>query len=229
MMESKIPIRKRFVPRGITLLYEDRDILVIDKSAGLLSVKARYESELTAHNLLTQYIRKGNSRATAELFVVHRLDRETSGLLMFAKSLATRETLAAQWTRVEKKYLALVHGTMNPKNGLIESFLADDEDYVVRPVQDPQQGKLARTRYQVIRESNNQSLLEIDLLTGKKNQIRVHLSEQGHPVVGDTKYGPPAKGREGRLCLHAWKLKFQHPFTREAMSFEAVIPPCFNL
>ena len=228
MMKSKIPIRKRFVPNGITLLYEDRDILVIDKSAGLLSVKARYESELTAHNLLTQYIRKGNSRATAELFVVHRLDRETSGLLMFAKSLAIRETLASQWTRVEKKYLALVHGTMNPKNGLIESYLADDEDYVVRTVQDPQEGKLARTRYQVIRESNNQSLLEIDLLTGKKNQIRVHLSEKGHPIVGDAKYGAQGNSK-GRLCLHAWKLKFQHPFTHEALNFEAVIPPCFNV
>lgn len=225
MIKSKIKIRTKYVPAGIKILYEDRDIIVIDKSAGLLSVKANYEAEKTAHHLLTNYVRKGNPKARIELFVVHRLDRDTSGVLIFAKTLAIREKFAKQWKNVEKKYLALVYGNLTEKSGIIESYLVEGDDYKMRSVKNPQEGKLARTKYKVIKESKHYSLLEIKLLTGKKNQIRVHLSDKGHPIVGDAKYKKKAKGR---LALHAWSIRFKHPFNNKEMTFETKIPEYFS-
>ncbi len=229
MIKSKIKIRTRYVPAGIKILYEDRDIIVIDKSSGLLSVKANYEREKTAYHLLTNYIRKGYAKTKIRLFVVHRLDRETSGVMVFAKSFEIREKFAAQWTKVEKKYLALVHGKLTEKTDIIESYLSDGEDYKVRSVENPEDGDLARTKYKVIKEAKNTSLLEIELLTGKKNQIRVHLSEKGYPIVGDTKYGRENISKvKVRLALHALSIKFKHPFTNEEMKFETVVPGCFS-
>ena len=216
MIQSKIKIRTRFVPKGMKILYEDRDIIVIDKNSGLLSVETDNEKEKTAHNLLTNYVRKGNPKARIKLFVVHRLDRDTSGVLIFAKSMEIRERFADQWKDVEKKYITLVHGHLKEKSGIFESYLADGDDYIVRSVKNPQDGKFARTKYQVIKETEQYSLLEIDLLTGKKNQIRVHLSENNHPIVGDKKYGSKTKGR---LALHALSIKFKHPFNNEEMKF----------
>ena len=225
MVKSKIKIRTKYVPPGIQILYEDRDIIVIDKRSGLLSVKANYEAEKTAHRLLTTYVRKGNPKSTINLFVVHRLDRGTSGVLIFAKSYKIREKFAAQWEQVEKKYLAVVHGTLAEKSGIIESYLAEGDDYKMRSVANPRDGDLARTQYRVINASKKYSLLEIRLLTGKKNQIRVHLSEKGHPIVGDKKYAKEAKGR---LALHAWSIRFNHPFTNEAMTVETKMPDYFS-
>ena len=225
MIKSKIKIRTKYVPAGINILYEDRDIIVIDKSSGLLSVKTNYESEKTAHHLLTNYVRKGNPKARIKLFVVHRLDRDTSGVMIFAKSLDIREKFAAQWKNVEKKYIALVYGNLTEKNGIIESYLAEGDDYKMQSVKNPREGKFARTKYKVIKESKNYSLLEIDLLTGKKNQIRVHLSDSGHPIVGDKKYSENTKGR---LALHAFSIKFKHPFNNEEITFETAIPEYFT-
>ncbi|MCP3875610.1 MAG: RNA pseudouridine synthase [Desulfobacteraceae bacterium] len=225
MIKSKIKIRSKYVPEGIKILYEDRDIIVIDKSSGLLSVKATYEKEKTAHQLLINYVRKGNPKARANLFVVHRLDRETSGVMVFTKSHKLREKFAAQWKEVEKKYLAVVHGKLAEKSGVIESYLAEKDDYIMQSVKTPEEGKLARTRYRVIKESKDYSLLEIDLLTGKKNQIRVHMSERGHPILGDLKYN---KNPHGRLALHALSIKFKHPFNNEEMVFETKIPDYFS-
>jgi tRNA pseudouridine32 synthase/23S rRNA pseudouridine746 synthase/23S rRNA pseudouridine1911/1915/1917 synthase len=225
MIKSKIKIRTKYVPAGIKILYEDRDIIVIDKSSGLLSVKANYEAEHTAHHLLTGYVRKGNPKAKINLFVVHRLDRDTSGVLIFAKSYAIREKFAEQWENVEKKYLAVVYGHLAEKSGIIESYLAEGEDYKMQSVKNPKDGDFARTKYKVIKASKNYSLLEIQLLTGKKNQIRVHLSENGHPIVGDKKYKKDAKGR---LALHALSIRFKHPFNDEEMTFETEIPEYFS-
>jgi RluA family pseudouridine synthase len=227
MIESKIKIRTRYVPVGIKILYEDRDIIVIDKSSGLLSVKANYETQKTAQSLLINYLRKGYSKSRINLFAVHRLDRETSGVLIFAKSYEIREKFASQWKNVKKKYLALVHGNMKEKSGLIESYLKEDDDYKVSSVEKSSEAKLARTKYKVIKEAKYYSLLEIDLLTGRKNQIRVHLSEHGHPIVGDIKYGRTRNIKE-RLCLHAWSIKFKHPFNNEEMEFVTKIPDCFT-
>lgn len=224
MIKSKIKIRTKYVPAGIKILYEDRDIIVIDKSSGLLSVKTNYEAEKTAHQLLTNYVRKGNPKAKVKLFVVHRLDRETSGVLIFAKSLEIREKFAKQWKNVEKKYMAIVYGNLTEKSGILASYLAEADDYKVRSVKNPQDGRLARTQYKVIDASKNYSLLEIDLLTGKKNQIRVQFSDIGHPIVGDKKYRANAKGR---LALHAFSIKFKHPFNNQEMTFKTKIPEYF--
>jgi len=226
MIKSKIKIRTRYMPEGLKILYDDRDIIIIDKSAGLLSVKSNYEKEKTAHFLLTNYIKKGNPRIKESLFAVHRLDRETSGILIFAKSYAIREKFVEQWTTVEKKYLALVHGTLKEKSGIIESYLAEGKDYRVRRVENASEGKLARTKYKVVKEFKKSTLLEIELLTGKKNQIRVQFSEKGHPLIGDSKYGNSIKGR---LALHAWSIKFKHPHSDEEMYFETKIPDCFMI
>ena len=222
--KSKIKIRTKYVPAGIKILYEDRDIIVIDKRSGLLSVKANYEAEKTAHHLLTNYVRKGNPKSKIKLFVVHRLDRDTSGVLIFAKSYSIREKFTAQWEQVEKKYVAVVHGTLAEKSGILESFLAEGDDYKMRSVENPKDGVFARTQYKVIKASKNYSLLEIQLLTGKKNQIRVHLSDKGHPIVGDKKY---SKGAKGRLALHALSIRFKHPFTNQEMTFETKMPDYF--
>jgi len=224
-MESKIKIRKKFVPAGMNILYEDKDIVVIEKHSGLLSVDTTHENEKTALGLLTNYVRKGNAKAKLTLYAVHRLDRETSGLLIFAKSKEVREKFVEQWKDVEKIYLALASGIFKEKTGSFESYLAEDENFKVKSVKEPSEGKHAITQYKVIKESSRCSLLEVNLLTGRKNQIRVHLAEHGHPIIGDSKYGKKSKGRMG---LHAWKITFLHPFSRKEMKFETEIPTIFK-
>lgn len=219
-------IRNRYVPKGMQLLYEDRDIIVINKSSGLLSVETETEHDKTAHALLTNYVRKGNSKAKINLFAVHRLDRDTSGVLIFAKSREIREKFADQWKDVDKRYITLIHGHLKEKSGIIESYLADNENYKVRSVRNPEDGKFARTKYKVLRECEEFSLLEIDLLTGKKNQIRVHFSEKGHPIYGDKKYGAPVKRR---LALHALSIRFKHPFSNQEMFFRTEQPDFVRL
>ena len=224
-MIKPVPYRHR--PQGLTILYEDRDIIVIDKSAGLLTTKAPYEKQKTAQQILTNYVRKGNSKSTAQVFAVHRLDRETSGVLVFAKSYKAMEILKKGWKDTTKKYLAVVHGILPEKSGTITSYLTENEDYEVSSVTDPEKGELARTKFRVIKEAKRFSLLEIELLTGKKNQIRVHLSEHGHPVVNDDKYGRKGKAR-GRLALHSQYLSFKHPFSSKRLAFEAKTPEFFD-
>ncbi|MBA4416998.1 MAG: RNA pseudouridine synthase [Syntrophus sp. (in: bacteria)] len=221
------PIPFRHKPRGLTILHEDRDVIVIDKSSGLLTVKALYEKQETVHQILTDYIRRGSAKSTKQLFVVHRLDRETSGVLVFAKSNKAKEHLKEQWGTVEKKYLAVVHGILAEKSGTISSYLAENDDYEVSSVNDPDKGKLAITRYKVIKESKRFSLLEIDLLTGKKNQIRVHFFEKGHPIVNDDKYSDKGKVG-GRLALHSQYLTFNHPHSGKRLTFEAKAPVYFD-
>jgi len=221
------PVPHRHRPQGLTILFEDQDIIVIDKSSGLLTVKANYEKEKTAHHILTNYIRRGSTRSTVKLFVVHRLDRETSGVLVFAKRYSVKENLRQQWGSVTKKYLAVVHGVLTEKSGTITSYLAENDDYEVSSVKDPGKGKLAKTKFKVLKETKRYSLLEIELLTGKKNQIRVHLFEKGHPIVNDDKYG--SQGRiEGRLALHSHSLTFNHPHSGKRLTFEAKIPDYFD-
>lgn len=220
-------VPSRHKPKGLTILYEDHDIIVIDKSSGLLTVKANYEQQNTAHQILTNYVRRGSSVSKKEVFVVHRLDRETSGVIVFAKTFAAKENLKQQWKTVNKIYLAIVHGILVEKNGLITSYLAENDDYEVSSVEEPEKGKLAKTRYKVIKESKNNSLLEIELLTGKKNQIRVHFFEKGHPIVNDTKYSNK-KVANGPLALHSQYLTFNHPYSGKRLTFEAKIPSYFQ-
>jgi len=176
---------------------------------------------------LNEYVRRGNQKSRNRVFIVHRLDRDTSGVIVFAKNENAKRTLQEEWKGFEKKYYAVVHGTLPEKEGVISSSLAENRNHKVYSVADPKKGKLARTGYKVLRESTKYSLLEIDLLTGRKNQIRVHLSDKGYPVVGDKKYGVKEKGIK-RLALHAASLTLVHPFSKEKMTFTTLVPAYFE-
>jgi tRNA pseudouridine32 synthase/23S rRNA pseudouridine746 synthase/23S rRNA pseudouridine1911/1915/1917 synthase len=214
---------KRFQPRGLAVLYEDHDLLVVDKRSGLLTVSNAKDKENTAFYLLGDYLRRGNPKAKNRVYVVHRLDKDTSGILVFAKSDKVRRLLQEQWSDIKKTYMAVLCGHLREKQGLIESYLVENSIYKMYSVKDPAKGKLARTSYKVVKESEDYSLLEVDLLTGRKHQIRVHFAEQGNPVAGDKKYGTKDKGVK-RLALHAASLTMRHPITGEEMSFKAKVP-----
>jgi RluA family pseudouridine synthase len=218
---------KKYQPKGLSILYEDRDILVVDKINGLLTVSTDQVREQTAYFLLNDYIRKGNSKSRNRVFIVHRLDRDTSGVLVFAKSEDAKRYLQDEWQNVQKKYYAVVRGTLQEKEGLISSYLVENSAHKMYSVSDPRKGKLAKTEYRVLKESTNYSLLEIDLLTGRKNQIRVHMADKGCPVAGDKKYGEKEKGVK-RLCLHSASISLVHPFSKEPMTFETKIPAYFE-
>jgi len=217
----------RRLPRGLEILYEDRDILVVDKPAGLLTVGTPTNKLRTVHYILSDYVRKGSLKSRLRVFVVHRLDQWTSGVLVFAKSEEIKLRLQDQWKDVEKKYLAVVHGRPARKQDTITSYLAQNKAYVVYSTTDATKGKLARTAYQVLKQTSQFSLLEAHLLTGRKNQIRVHFADRGHPIVGDRKYGRPGDVRK-RLALHAKSISFNHPTNGRRMTFETRVPAYFN-
>jgi RluA family pseudouridine synthase len=220
----KMPRKHR--PRGLEIVYEDRDLLVINKEPGLLTMSFHRDEMQTAECILTAYLRKGAARSRLRAYVVHRLDRETSGLLIFAKTEAVQQHLKDHWKEVEKEYLAVVHGSLAEKSGTLSSYLAENDDQFVYST-DQTKGKWSETQYRVMRENKNFSELKINLLTGRKNQIRVHFSELGHPVVGDTKYGP--KGRKfERMALHSRSIAFNHPHNGKRMVFEAPGPEFFT-
>ena len=230
MLENKTKFKsspKRYQPKGLSILYEDRDILVADKENGLLTVSNGKVKENTAYYLLNDYVRKGNQKSTNRIFIVHRLDKDTSGVIVFAKNQNAQRYLQNEWTDFKKTYYAVVHGTLAAKEGVITSYLAENSVHKMYSVDDARKGKLAKTSYKVLRESKRYSLLEIDLLTGRKNQIRVHLSDKGCPVAGDKKYGVKAKGIK-RLTLHAACLTMFHPHSKEKMTFETKMPAYFK-
>ena len=218
---------KRYQPKGLAILYEDRDILVVDKVNGLLTVSNEKIRENTAYYRLNTYVRKGNQKSRNRVFIVHRLDRDTSGIIVFAKNENAKRYLQEKWQGFEKKYYAVVHGTLPMKEGVLTSYLAENRAHKMYSVDDPQKGKLAKTGYKVLRESKKYSLLEIDLLTGRKNQIRVHFAEKGCPVAGDKKYGEKIKGIK-RLTLHAASITILHPYTKEKMTFKTKVPAYFE-
>jgi len=209
--------------KGIEIVYEDRDILVIDKPPQLLTMASATEREKTAYHILTDYVRKGYAKSHKRIFIVHRLDRDTSGIVIFAKTEAAKNRLQDQWDMTEKKYLVVVYGKLPEKSGVITSYLAENRAHVVYSTKDKSFGKLATTNYKVLKETGDFSLLEIVLVTGRKNQIRVHCAEKGHPVVGDTKYGK-MNDMHKRMALHARSISFLHPWNGKRMLLETKIP-----
>jgi len=192
----------------------------------MLTVGTETNKTRTVHWFLTDYVRKGAMKSRKRIFTVHRLDQCTSGVLVFAKSEEVKERLQAQWKETEKKYIAVVHGQLTPKEGIITSYLAENKAFVVYSTPDTSKGKLAHTAYKTIKETGQFSLLEINLLTGRKNQIRVHLADKGHPVAGDRKYGKIRDGYK-RLALHAKTISFKHPTNGQRMTFETKLPDYF--
>ena len=217
----------KFLPRGLVILHEDKDILVVDKPAGLLTMGTESDKTRTAYFVLTDYVRKSYSKSRNRIFIVHRLDRETSGILIFAKSVEAKLRLQDQWKETAKRYLAVVHGRCDRKEETITTYLAENKAHVVYSTADAAKGKLARTAYKVLEQTKDFALLEVDLLTGRKHQIRVHLAGIGHAIVGDKKYGKEDRGHD-RLALHARSISFKHPFSGEQLTFEAKVPVYFN-
>lgn len=212
---------------GIEILFADEHLVAIDKPAGLLSVSSEREREHTALALVRGAL-QGKRRELC-LWPVHRLDRETSGLLLFARTRAARTALQERWQEVTKRYLAVVEGTPQPPSGVIAQPLFEDENLFVRVGERPG-ARAARTRYATRRTSGGRALLEVELDTGRKHQIRAHLAWLGHPVVGDERYGrggahpsPPAP----RLGLHALRLELPHPADGRALRLEAPPPRAF--
>ena len=217
---------KKHQPRGLPILYEDKDILIVDKPPGLLTVGTDRDKTRTAHYLLNDYVRRGNPKSRNRVYVVHRLDRDTSGLLVFAKSEAAKTFLQENWEQTDKYYLAIVHGELIPKEGKISTYLAENSAHRVYETLNADKGKLSHTEYKVLKEARGLSLVDVHLLTGRKHQIRVHFAAKGHPVAGDKKYGE-GKGAAKRLALHARSLSFLHPFSKKPMSFETGMPEDF--
>ena len=220
---------KRRLP--FPVLYEDRDVVVIDKPAGMLTTHTRAKESNTVEAWLNDYVRKGQLRSRLHVWLVHRLDRETSGVMMFAKSEEVAERFRANWSELtEKTYVARVEGELSEDSGFFESYLQEDADgYRVRSVPAPstvsrlkskvlRPPKLSRTEWRKLSSEEGTTLVEVTLKSGRKNQIRVHFSEAGHPVVGDVKYG----GRKAsRLYLHSAKLRFKHPKSGKWLEFKA--------
>jgi 23S rRNA pseudouridine1911/1915/1917 synthase len=214
--------KPRFLAQGIQLLYQDNDIVVIDKPVGLLSVATDFEKKMTAHAIL-----KGEFRPK-KIFVVHRLDQDTSGVMVYALNEKAQQCLKSDFEAhtIERHYAAIVEGTEIESEGTWQSYLYEDGNYAVHSTRDESKGVLAITHYRLVGKSRKCAWLDLRLETGKKNQIRVHCQDAGHPVVGDKKYGArtdPIK----RLCLHAYLLAMRHPITKKKMRFTSSVPEPF--
>lgn len=215
-------IRDRSYKNSINILYEDKDIIVIDKPSGLLSISTNKEKDVTAYHIVMNYLKKKNKNA--HIFVIHRLDKDTSGALMFAKSEKIKNAYQNNWNDlvIERKYIGIVEGKVKEKEKIITSYLKEDNFNKVYST-NKKDGKKAITHYKLLKSNNKYSLLEINIDTGRKNQIRVHTSEMGNPIIGDKKYNSKINPIK-RLGLHAYKLKLKNPTNNKIMEFVSPIP-----
>lgn len=211
----------------LKIVYEDDDIIVVNKGYGLLSMGTDKIKEGTAYSLLRDYLKRKDPRN--KIFIVHRLDRDTSGLMMFAKNEEAKNTMQHNWNNMvlERRYVAVTEGAPEPAEGEIRSYLAENSAHEVYSTDDPEAGQLAVTRYRTLARNGRYALVELQLATGRKNQIRVHLSEAGHPIAGDRRYGGSPSPLH-RLALHAQTLRFVHPRTRRDMNFTSQLPAGFT-
>jgi len=216
----------RNLPEGIGVLFEDDHVIVVLKANGILTVPTERERDTTVQAYLNTYLK---GRTEERIHVVHRLDRETSGVLVFAKHLAAREGLKEQFAEhsTERVYVAVIEGELEPRSGTFRSHLFERRDLRMVSVAPRPEAKLAVTHYKTVESKNGYSMLEVTLETGRKNQIRVHLSEAGHPIVGDQFYGSTVNPLD-RLGLHAKTLGFTHPSTGRRMTFTAPVPKAFR-
>ncbi len=223
---SKHKRSNQLLNKYVKIVYEDKDLVVIEKSEGILSMPATAK-QYSAKQVLDEYFQKRHFKCTAH--TVHRLDRETSGLMMYAKNLEIAKILEDNWHDIvfDRRYVAVVSGEMEREGGTIESWLKDNKAFITYSSDtDPGGGKFSFTHYHTLKTSPRCSLVELKLETGRKNQIRVHMQDIGHPVLGDKKYGD-GNDPIGRLCLHAYRLDFYHPRTGEVMNFETPFPRDF--
>jgi pseudouridine synthase, RluA family len=218
--------KERFNSKWIKIVYEDHYIIVIDKKDGILTNSPTKEKD-TAQSVINQYFILSRQKCRAH--TVHRLDRDTSGLMIFAKDKKVSLLFEENWkdTVYDRRYVAVVGGKMEKDSGKVESWLKDNKMFVTYSSKTDNGGKYAITYYDTLMSTKDYSLLDLRLDTGRKNQIRVHMQDIGHPVVGDPKYGN-GDNSLGRLALHAYKLCFHHPVTHKNLEFETPFPACFE-
>lgn len=218
--------QNQFKSRYVKIVYEDRWLVVVEKNIGILSMAAGHSS-LNVKSVLDDYFLKSRQKCRAH--VVHRLDRDTSGLMVYAKDIETEQILEHNWHQIvyDRRYVAVVSGEMEQDNGTIANWLKDNKAYITYSSPTDNGGKYAVTHFQVLNRTTEHSLVEYKLETGRKNQIRVHSADMGHPVCGDVKYGNGDDPLH-RLCLHAYMLCFTHPITGEPMEFSTPIPTAFR-
>lgn len=223
----KPTIKKTFNFQGINILFEDKHIIVIDKPEGLLSVSGQNKEEITAYRILSKYVKEKES--SERIFVVHRLDRDTSGVMLYAKSQKVQESLQKNWEDIikERMYIAVVEGYLENESGEIKSYLSEGKTFKVHSSFTNDNGQLALLSYRRIRQNPRFSMVEVSLQTGRKNQIRVQFQSMGHPVAGDKKYGANTNPFR-RLALHAKTIVFQHPVSKEILNFIVKPPVVFN-
>lgn len=217
----------QFRNRRLQIVYEDDDIIVVNKGYGLLSMGNDRIKTGTAYTILKEYVKWVDPRQ--KIFIVHRLDQHTSGLMMFAKTQEAKVKMQHNWNNMvlNRKYVCVVDGNVEQNEGTIKSYLVENSRYEVYSTENPEEGQLAVTRYKVLQRRGGKSLLEVELDTGRKNQIRVHMADMGHPIAGDRKYGGKPSSIH-RLALHAQTLRFVHPITRREMNFSTPIPSSFG-
>lgn len=213
--------------KKLDIIYEDKEILVINKPSGLLTVSTPKEKERTLFHEVSEYIKKSNPKA--KIFIINRLDKDTSGIVLFAKNQNIKYMYQNNWDKlaVKRCYVAVVKGILKQKIGTIKSYLKETKTLLVYSTKDKKDGKLAITNYKVLKENNKYSMLDIEIKTGRKNQIRVHLNDIGNPILGDKKYGN-IKSPLNRLTLHASCMVLINPKTKKQMEFICDIPKSFN-
>ena len=218
--------QQAFKSRYVKIVYEDRWLIVVEKQPGILSMAAGH-SALNVKSVLDDYFRHSHQNCRAH--VVHRLDRDTSGLMVYAKDIDTEQILEHSWHEIvyDRRYVAVLSGEMEQDEGTVANWLKDNKAYVTYSSPVDNGGKYAVTHFFVMDRTTEHSLVEFKLETGRKNQIRVHAADMGHPVCGDTKYGNGDDPLH-RLCLHAWLLCFHHPVTHQPMEFETMVPASFR-
>lgn len=224
---SKTAIHKK-TRSNLPIIFENDEMIVINKPSGLLSIASDKEKGSTAYRMLTDYVQQKDKHN--RIYVVHRLDEDTSGVLMVSKSQKLQEALQNSWNDLVKKrgYFAIVEGHMKNKEGTIKSYLKKNAQNMMYSSKKSGDGQLAITHYKVIKEIDDYSLLDVQIDSGRKNQIRVHLGDLGHNVIGDDKYGNPSNPIK-RLGLHAYELNLVHPFTGKILKFSAPIPKEFKI
>ena len=230
--KDKITIRETKIKgnnynKDINILYEDEDIIVINKPAGLLTIATAKEKEYTLYHFVMNYVK--NKDKHNKIFIVHRLDKETSGIVIFAKNQKTKNLFQNNWDRniIYRGYYAVVEGSLKEKEGTLKSYLTENSSFMVYSTNNKNEGKLAITDYKVVKENNNYSLLDINIKTGRKNQIRVQLNDNGNVIVGDKKYGSKINPIN-RMGLHAYKLEFIDPRNNKKISFKTEMPTLFK-
>lgn len=208
----------------LKIIYEDKYIIIVNKPSKLLTIGNDKEKENTLYHKVSIYLKRKNKNN--KVFIVHRLDYDTEGLIIFAKDSKTKTILQNNWDKVERKYMAIVNGNIKPDSNTLKSYLKETKTNLVYSTKS-KDGKLAITSYKAIVKTDKYSLLDIIIKTGRKNQIRVQLNDYGYPILGDKKYGIKSNYKKMYLC--AYYLKFNHPITNEILEFEIDVPKDYLL